>query len=93
MTQIYSDEASFETEKRIGVFTGHVRVFDPRFNLQSDKLTVFIHKRKATAWKKQSQKEMSVSFATSPIQRAVRLRKQSDFPIKRFTLHRIGMWN
>ncbi|HEY2801614.1 MAG TPA: LptA/OstA family protein [Chthoniobacterales bacterium] len=43
-TQIYSDEASFETEKRIGVFTGHVRVFDPRFNVQSDKLTVYIHK-------------------------------------------------
>jgi lipopolysaccharide transport protein LptA len=43
-TQIYSDEASFDTEKRIGVFTGHVRVFDPRFNIQSDKLTVYIHK-------------------------------------------------
>ena len=46
-TQIYSDEASFNTEKRIGVFTGHVRVFDPRFNLQSDKLTVFIHKEES----------------------------------------------
>ena len=43
-TQIYSDEAFFETEKRIGVFSGHVRVFDPRFNIQSDKLTVYIHK-------------------------------------------------
>jgi lipopolysaccharide transport protein LptA len=43
-TQIYADEASFDTEKRIGVFTGHVRVFDPRFNIQSDKLTVYIHK-------------------------------------------------
>jgi lipopolysaccharide transport protein LptA len=43
-TQIFSDEASFDTEKRIGVFQGHVRVFDPRFNIQSDKLTVFIHK-------------------------------------------------
>jgi lipopolysaccharide transport protein LptA len=43
-TQIYSDEASFNTEKRVGVFTGHVRVFDPRFNMQSEKLTVFIHK-------------------------------------------------
>ena len=43
-TQIYSDEASFDTEKRVGIFSGHVRVFDPRFNLQSDKLTVFIHK-------------------------------------------------
>jgi lipopolysaccharide transport protein LptA len=43
-TQIYADQASFDTEKRIGVFTGHVRVFDPRFNIQSDKLTVYIHK-------------------------------------------------
>lgn len=43
-TQIYADEASFDTEKRIGIFTGHVRVFDPRFNIQSDKLTVYIHK-------------------------------------------------
>ncbi len=43
-TQIYADEASFDTEKRIGVFSGHVRVFDPRFNIQSDKLTVYIHK-------------------------------------------------
>ncbi|MGI8889347.1 MAG: LptA/OstA family protein [Chthoniobacterales bacterium] len=43
-TQIYSDEASFDTNKRIGVFTGHVRVFDPRFNIQSDKMTVYIHK-------------------------------------------------
>jgi lipopolysaccharide transport protein LptA len=43
-TQIYADEASFDTEKRIGIFSGHVRVFDPRFNIQSDKLTVYIHK-------------------------------------------------
>lgn len=43
-TQIYADEASFDSEKRIGIFTGHVRVFDPRFNIQSDKLTIFIHK-------------------------------------------------
>jgi len=52
VTQIYSDEASFETEKRIGVFTGHVRVFDPRFNLQSDKLTVFIHKEEGEGLEK-----------------------------------------
>jgi lipopolysaccharide transport protein LptA len=43
-TEIYADEASFDTEKRIGIFTGHVRVFDPRFNIQSDRLTVYIHK-------------------------------------------------
>ena len=44
--------ASFETEKRVGVFTGHVRVFDPRFNLQSDKLTVFIHKEEGEGLEK-----------------------------------------
>ena len=51
-TQIYSDEASFDSEKRIGVFTGHVRVFDPRFNIQSDKLTVFIHKEEGEGLEK-----------------------------------------
>src|SRR3569833_172024 len=43
-TQIYSDQASFDTAKRVVVFSGHGRVFDPRFNIQSDKLRVFIHK-------------------------------------------------
>ena len=43
-TEIYADEASFDSGKNMGVFTGNVKVFDPRFNLQSDKLTVFLHK-------------------------------------------------
>ena len=51
-TQIYSDEASFDTAKRMGVFSGHVRVFDPRFNIQSDKLTVFIHKEEGEGLEK-----------------------------------------
>ncbi|CAN5446577.1 hypothetical protein BH20VER3_BH20VER3_19620 [soil metagenome] len=51
-TQIYSDAASFNTEKRIGIFTGHVRVFDPRFNIQSDKLTVYIHKEEGEGLEK-----------------------------------------
>ena len=51
-TQIFADDASFDTEKRIGVFTGHVRVFDPRFNIQSDKLTVFIHKEEGEGLEK-----------------------------------------
>ncbi|MGI8956393.1 MAG: LptA/OstA family protein [Chthoniobacterales bacterium] len=51
-TQIYADEASFDTEKRIGIFTGHVRVFDPRFNIQSDKLTVYIHKEEGEGLEK-----------------------------------------
>lgn len=44
-TQIYADEASFDSAKYIGIFTGHVIVNDPRFNVQSDKMTVFISKQ------------------------------------------------
>jgi lipopolysaccharide transport protein LptA len=51
-TEIYADEASFNTEKRVGVFSGHVRVFDPRFLIQADKLTVFIHKEEGEGLEK-----------------------------------------
>src|SRR5947209_4568492 len=40
-TEIYADEAFFDSNKNVGVFSGHVKVVDPRFNLQSEKLTVF----------------------------------------------------
>jgi lipopolysaccharide transport protein LptA len=43
-TEIFADEAAFDSAKNIGIFTGHVKVNDPRFNIQSDKLTVYIHK-------------------------------------------------
>src|SRR5438067_7175468 len=43
-TEIYADEAFFDSTKNIGIFSGRVKVVDPRFNLQSDKLTVFITK-------------------------------------------------
>jgi lipopolysaccharide transport protein LptA len=43
-TEIYSDEAFFDSTKNVGIFSGRVKVTDPRFNLQSDKLTVFITK-------------------------------------------------
>jgi lipopolysaccharide transport protein LptA len=43
-TEIYADEAFFDSNKSIGIFTGKVKVADPRFNLQSDKLTVFVTK-------------------------------------------------
>jgi lipopolysaccharide transport protein LptA len=43
-TEIYSDEAFFDSTKNMGIFNGRVKVVDPRFNLQSDKLTVFITK-------------------------------------------------
>src|SRR5438093_2983517 len=43
-TQIYADEAFFDSTKNMGIFSGRLKVVDPRFNLQSDKLTVFITK-------------------------------------------------
>jgi lipopolysaccharide transport protein LptA len=43
-TEIYADEAFFDSTKSMGIFSGRVKVTDPRFNLQSDKLTVFISK-------------------------------------------------
>ena len=44
ITDIYADEAFFDSTKNMGIFSGRVKVTDPRFNLQSDKLTVFITK-------------------------------------------------
>lgn len=41
-TEIYADQANFDSQKYIGVFSGHVIVNDPRFNLQADKLTVYL---------------------------------------------------
>jgi lipopolysaccharide transport protein LptA len=43
-TEIYADEAFFDSNKNKGIFTGHVKVIDPRFNLQSEKLTIFVSK-------------------------------------------------
>jgi lipopolysaccharide transport protein LptA len=43
-TEIYADEAFFDSSKSIGTFKGHVKVIDPRFNLQSDKLTIYVRK-------------------------------------------------
>ena len=43
-TEIYADDAFFDSNKNVGIFSGHVRVADPRFTLQSEKLTVYITK-------------------------------------------------
>jgi len=43
-TEIYADEAFFDSNKSMGIFSGRVKVTDPRFNLQSEKLTVFVSK-------------------------------------------------
>src|SRR5215472_448120 len=69
-TEIYSDEAFFDSTKNIGIFSGRVKVIDPRFNLQSDKLTVFITKGENQSLEKAIAKGMLVSFATGPPQMA-----------------------
>jgi lipopolysaccharide transport protein LptA len=43
-TEIYADDAFFDSNKNVGTFSGHVKVADPRFTLQADKLTVYITK-------------------------------------------------
>ena len=44
VTEIYADKAVFDSTKSIGVFTGHVVVIDPRFQIQGDKLTIYMSK-------------------------------------------------
>ncbi len=46
-TEIYADEAFFDSAKHIGIFSGHVIVKDPRFNVQADKMTVYLAKNDA----------------------------------------------
>ena len=43
-TQIEADDAFFDSNKNEGIFSGHVKVADPRFTLQAEKLTVYITK-------------------------------------------------
>jgi lipopolysaccharide transport protein LptA len=43
-TEIYADNAFFDSNKNVGIFNGRVKVSDPRFTLQSEKLTVYITK-------------------------------------------------
>src|SRR6184192_2519506 len=85
-TEIYADEASFDSGKNVGVFTGHVKVFDPRFNLQSDKLTVYLHKGKSRDWRKPSRRETSAWCVIGQIPTAVRRRTPSAAPSMLFIL-------
>jgi lipopolysaccharide transport protein LptA len=43
-TEIYADDAFFDSNKSMGTFSGHVKIADPRFTLQAEKLTVYITK-------------------------------------------------
>jgi lipopolysaccharide transport protein LptA len=43
-TEINAENAFFDANKNIGIFNGQVKVADPRFSLQADKLTVYVSK-------------------------------------------------
>ncbi len=47
VTEIYADKTVFDSGKSIGVFTGHIVVIDPRFQIQGDKLTIYISKKQS----------------------------------------------
>jgi lipopolysaccharide transport protein LptA len=52
VTEIYADQTVFDSARSIGVFTGNVVVTDPRFNIQGDKLTIFISKKENESFEK-----------------------------------------
>jgi lipopolysaccharide transport protein LptA len=52
VTEIYADQTVFDSSKSIGTFTGNVVVVDPRFNIQGDKLTIFISKKQNESFEK-----------------------------------------
>jgi lipopolysaccharide transport protein LptA len=47
VTEIYADKAVFESSKSLGVFTGHIIVIDPRFQIQGDKLTIYLSNKQS----------------------------------------------
>lgn len=47
VTEIYADAVVFDSAKSIGVFTGHIIVTDPRFQIQGDKLTIYMSSKQS----------------------------------------------
>jgi lipopolysaccharide transport protein LptA len=47
VTEIYADKVIFDSAKSTGVFTGHVVVTDPRFQIQGDKLTIYLSNKQS----------------------------------------------
>lgn len=52
VTEIFADQTVFDAAKSIGIFSGNVVVTDPRFNIQGDKLTIFISKKQNESFEK-----------------------------------------
>jgi lipopolysaccharide transport protein LptA len=47
VTEIYADKVVFDSAKSTGVFTGHIVVTDPRFQIQGDKLTIYLSNKQS----------------------------------------------
>lgn len=47
VTEIYADQVVFDSAKSTGIFTGHIVVTDPRFQIQGDKLTIFLSNKQS----------------------------------------------
>lgn len=47
VTEIYADKAVFDSTKSQGVFSGHIIVIDPRFQIQGDKLTIYLNNKES----------------------------------------------
>lgn len=47
VTEIYADKAVFDSGKSTGVFSGHIVVIDPRFQIQGDKLTIYLSNKQS----------------------------------------------
>lgn len=47
VTEIYADKTVFDSSKSVGVFTGHIVVIDPRFQIQGDKLTIYLNNKQS----------------------------------------------
>ncbi len=95
-TEIYSDEAFFDSTKNMGIFSGRVKVIDPRFNLQSDKLTVFITKgqnQSLGVWKEPLQKEMLDWCVNGQTRRVERPLVRLAEPIRPFIRLQLEMLN
>ncbi len=92
-TEIYAEQAFFDSAKNTGIFNGHVVVNDPRFNIQSDKLTVYISKDENGGLEKAVAVGNVGVIRDRPDPRAGRRYVQSAAPTMRFTRRQTATWN
>lgn len=70
-TEIFADEAFFDSVKQIGIFNGRVIVNDPRFNVQADKLTIYLRKTPEGGEAKEAGPEQQAGAGSQALEKAV----------------------